>query len=195
MSILSLTDCSVHFVGELVDLGPEDMPDNGSGLYVLPQSIQFPGRMMSIEAIGFFTTEHEGFQSNIFLYHRLSNGSFELYYNNTTSHRKTTTKMYTSARAYLNVSVMKGDRIGVQVIPACQGLCPFQPAIRASNCLAQVLYNAENDVNNLKTRTDTFLNIQLSIGELYRFLCAQQTMYCMCICYYVCVYVYNINYI
>ena len=62
---------------------------------------------------------------------------------------------------------MKGDGIGVQVVSGCQGVCPIQPAIKASNCLVQVLYNAENDVNNLETRSDIYLNIQVSIGNLY----------------------------
>ena len=54
---LFFTDCPVQFVGEIVDLGPQDVPDNRSGLYVLPQSIQFPGRVMSIEAVGVLTEE------------------------------------------------------------------------------------------------------------------------------------------
>ena len=123
------TDCPVQFVGEIVDLGPQDVPDNRSGLYVLPQSIQFPGRVMSIEAVGFLTEENNTFQSNVLLYHQLSDGSFELYYCKTTSHSRTTNEAFSFTRADLNLSVMKGDRIGVQVVSGCQGVCPIQPAI------------------------------------------------------------------
>ena len=162
MYIYSFADCSLYFVGELVDLGRQNKEDTRFGLYVLPESIQVSGMLLSIEAIGFRTDDM--FQFNVLLYHQLPNGSFQLYYENTntTSYNKVLGTIYTFARADVNVSVTNGDRIGVQVV---QNNCSFQPVFSASNCLAQVLYNADYDVNNLETITNFFLNVQATIGK------------------------------
>ena len=102
------------------------------------------------------------FLSNVFLYHQLHDSSCELYYNIATSHNITSQESYASVKTDLNISVMKGDRIGVQVVSGCE-ICPVMPAIVAfqtSSCLAQVPFNSENDVNNLETITNVFLNVR-----------------------------------
>jgi len=167
--IYSFADCSLYFVGELVDLGRQNKEDTRFGLYVLPESIQFSGTLLSVEAIGFRTDDM--FQFNVLLYHQLPNASFQLYYENTntTSYNKVLGTNYTFARVDVNASVTKGDRIGVQVVQN-NGL--FQPVFNASNCFAQVLFNAENDVNNLTTITNAFLNVQASIGKSKHCLCS-----------------------
>lgn len=118
---------------------------------------------------------------NVFLYHQLQDGSFKLYYNTTLSHNTTQKELSAFVTTDLNISVKKGDRIGVQVFQLEPGICSFQPAILASsdsNCLSQVLFNAENDVHNLQTINSVFLNVRASIGNpLNCFMYAQQAPY------------------
>ena len=161
MCTYSITDCSLHFVGELVDVGHQDNPYTMHGLYVLPEPIQFSGILLSIEAIGFIKAQGT-FRLYVILYHQLHDGSFEFYYKNNTSQNEALERGYGVARADYNVSVTKGDMIGV--VPVCENIC-FWPAFEAFNCPAHVLYHATHDVNNLKTITNVFLNVRASIGK------------------------------
>lgn len=148
-------------MGELVDVGHQDNPYTMHGLYVLPEPIQFSGILLSIEAIGFIEAQGT-FRLYVLLYRQSHDGSFKFYYKKNTSQNNVLVTGYGSARADFNVSVTKGDRIGV--IPVCQKSC-FWPAFEAFNCPAQVLYNANNDANNLETITNVFLNVRASIGK------------------------------
>ena len=125
--------------------------------------------------------------SNVFLYHQLQDGSFKLYYNTTLSYNTTQKEVSAFVTTDLNISVKKGDRIGVQVFQLESGICSFQPVASSdSNCLPQVLFNAENDVHNLQTINSVFLNVRASIGnpctELF-YACTASTK-----CGNVCVY-------
>lgn len=164
MYTYSLADCSSHILGELVNVGHQDNPYTMDGLYMLPESIQFSGMLLSIEAIG-FTTAPDIFQLFVILYHQLHDGSFQFYYKNKpgTSQNEMLETGYIFARADFNVSVTKGDRI--VVTSGCGGSCRFWPAFEAINCPAQVLYNADNDIQNLITITNIFLNVRASIGK------------------------------
>lgn len=149
-------------MGELVDIGPQEKTYRISGLYVLPEPIQSSGMLLSIEAIG-PTRKTDRFLFNMLLYHQLCNGSFQLYNEHTTSHNTSG-----FVRVDYNISVKKGDRIGVRVDSECQKSCfKFSPAFASYNCPVQVLYNASNDVNNFETITNVFLNVRASIGKLH----------------------------
>ena len=169
MYTFSLADCSLHFVGELIDLKSQGIPNTEDGIYVLPESIQSSGILLTIEAIGSIRGDGP-FSLNVLLY----NGSLQLYYENTTSHNQRLETGYGFARADLNVLVTKGDRIGVQVAPGCQNhSCVFRPAFNVSNCLAQVLFYTDNDVSNLETITNAVLSVRASIGKSHScFLCS-----------------------
>ena len=165
MYTFSLADCSLHFVGELINLQSQSISNTENGLYVLPESIQSSGILLTIEAIGSIGGDGT-YPLQVLLYHQLGNGALQLYYKNTTLHNKRLETGYGFARADLNVSVTKGDRIGVQMVPGCQTRrCSFQPAFNVSNCFAQVLFNADRDVNNLETIINAFLNVRASIGK------------------------------
>ena len=181
MHTFSLIDCSLQFVGELINLQSQGIKTPEDGLYVLPESIQFSGTLLSIEAIG--AVRGEGpYPLSVLLYHQLDDGTFHLYYEKTTLHNRRLETGFGSARTDLNVLVTKGDRIGVQVAPGCDNRCFFWPAFRLSNCFAPVLFSADNDVNNLENITNVFLNVQASIGKSRVFIAKK----CICFCVHTC---------
>ena len=63
----------------------------------------------------------------------------------------------------MNHLVTAGDVVGVRVLP--RNRCSFQPAIESRG--DSVLYNQSNDFDELETRQDVLLNIQVSIGNCY----------------------------
>ena len=63
----------------------------------------------------------------------------------------------------MNYVVTAGDVVGIRVLPLNR--CSFQPAIQSRG--DSVLYSRSNDFDELETRQDVLLNIQVSIGNCY----------------------------
>ena len=155
-----------------MDLDGKSSPDDNSGLYVIPEPVKYCGQLVSIEARGFYINSNQidakDFQFTIRLFRPLCRGSFRMFYEKTLYHHPESNSMYGYIRMEgLQVKVMRNDRIGVQVHPRCRNSsCPFQPAIRATSS-SQVLYiPAGQNISSLQTRTDIFLNVRASIGNV-----------------------------
>ena len=165
---ITSTECTP--LGQLMDLDGKSSPDNNSGLYVIPEPVMYCGKLVSIEANGFYINLNQNdtkdFQFTVQLFRPLCDGSFRMF-----SHRIPVHRENSSAYGYihieeLEVNVMRNDRIGVRIHPRCRNsICPFQPAIRATSN-SQVLYGPHRNFNSLEIRTDIFLNVRASIGNV-----------------------------
>ena len=171
MRTYASTDCFP--VGQLREVDNLSVPDNKSGLYVLPESVKYYGRLVSIKATGFFinkTQRQHTLRVSVFR-QVCESGRYRQYY------IRRFNQIHNSNDAHgtivmtenLGFQVMKNDLIGIRVDSGCldTGPCPFQPAIR-SNCASHVLYDLIN-VNKLVKSTGIFLNIEASIGNWNKF--------------------------
>lgn len=158
------TECSL---GELQELTSEDMPFSAYGLYVIPQSVQYCGRLVCIEAYGNISAlgQQSGNLLQVLTYQKLCDGTFR-----ETSRNTINTGHIDIGNGYvtlnLNVAVQRGDLIGIRIPSQCrrQEQCLFQPSIVSDNS-TEVWFNEDNDINRLQSRTGVLLNVQASIGN------------------------------
>ena len=154
-----------------MDLNRKSSPDYNWGLYVIPEPVMYCGHLVSIEANGFYINLNQNdikdFGFIVRLFRPLRDGSFRMFHREPfICHRENNATYGYIHIEGLEVKVMRNDRIGVQILPQCRNsTCPFQPAIRA-NSSSQVLYNQQQNLNSLETRTDIFLNVRASIGNV-----------------------------
>ena len=157
-------------LGQLMDLNRKCSQDNNWGLYVIPEPVKYCGKLVSIEANGFYIdikqNDTKDFGFIVRLFRPLCDGSFRMFHREPFIHRRENSATYGYGIQELEVKVMRNDRIGVQILPQCRNsTCPFQPTVRATSS-SQVLYNQRQNLNSLETRTDIFLNVQASIGNV-----------------------------
>ena len=171
----SFADCSP--VGQLRELDNLSVPDNKSGLYVLPERVKYSGRLVSIKANGFFinTAQTQLYSLRVSVFRQVcENDVYRQFYIRRFNQMKDNNDAFgtISTTEHLGFQVMKNDLIGIRVDSGCLdiGHCPFQPAIR-SNSASQVWYNSEGIANSLEPITGIFLNIEASIGNWSHILC------------------------
>lgn len=160
------TGCSLG-VTELRELTSEDVTSSAYGLYVIPQSVQYCGRLVCIEAYGntSISIQQNSNLLQVLTYQKLCDGTFR-----ETSRNNINTNHLDNSIGYialnLNVAVQEGDLIGIRIPSGCrrQGQCLFQPTIE-SDAGTEVWYSEVNDINMLQSRTDILLNVQATIGN------------------------------
>ena len=163
------------------------MPFSAYGLYVIPQSVQYCGRLVCIEAYGNISGlgQQSGGLLQVITYQKLCDGTFRETSRNTinTGHLDNSSGYVT---LNLNVVVQRGDLIGIRIPSQCmrQERCLFQPTIE-SNISTEVWYNEDNDINMLQSRTDVLLNVRASIGNPdLKILVKAQLLFCLSIFYF-----------
>ena len=185
-------------MGELIPLQPTDRGHTETGIFVLPQPVKSCGRLVSIEAIGFFKVSHQtadryGFGVQIYgnecsgMYQEVHQMNFAAACINesfTTSHERSCHVRLDN----INFAVKEGDFIAVEVLDGCNNAgsaCPLQPVIVSrTNQTTQsvVLFLVKSDINSFSSfqnRTDVFLNIKALIeGTLFYLKQSLRTLHC-----------------
>ena len=154
------------------------------GLYVIPQSVQYCGRLVYIEACGTISAQVQESSNllQVLTLRKLCDGTFKV-----TSRNFISTDHLHNITGYvglnLNVAVQGGDLIGVRIPSRCkqQHQCFFQPTIE-SNTPTEVWYNESDDINMLQSRTGVLLNVRASIGNpTLNGICIEALLFCLSI--------------
>ena len=167
-------------LGELISLKPTDRGHTETGIFVLPQPVKSCGRLVSVEAIGFFnvsqTATDYGFHVLIYrswnesgMYQKVRRKNFfaacldDSFKSFTTSHNERSCHVRLDN---INFDVNEGDFIAVKVLDNCNNRtdsCPLQPVImsRINQTTQSVVLFLET--NSFIKKTDVFLNINASI--------------------------------
>ena len=172
---------AVCSVGELREIGPDDLPYNTTmdALYIVSQPIQYCGALRNVTTNGFYLLGESvpldtQLQLELKIYQRESDGTYgNGVFRTLTFSPENISDPYGSATQNINMDIIEGDLVSISILSNCnknqdQYLCPIHPVIlpnSAQTTTPAVWYSPNGDINNLTARADVLLNVRVFIGE------------------------------